>query len=350
MMGVFQEHGPWVVEDGTRMLVPNKDSWNKKANMLYIEMPGGVGYSTCDEKAGECIFTDQKTADDNITALLAWFNEYSDFKDHKLFISGESYGGVYVPYAAKGVLEYNDEHQGATDFNFNLMGFIVGNGVTNWKYDTDPAFIKMGFWHGLYDYPMKKAMDDNKCDFSMMEFGNVLSTECQKLYDRFLELTATINTYDVYRHCYDSKNEFLELFSEDNLGMAKVGNSIKTYRKFYTTADYTPWLYHADVREARKMVAEIPPCVYGSYVVDYLNLYEVRDALFIPEEVQAWTYCVENPAWNYTSGKDASYDIYIWMKEKHPEIKFLIYSGDTDGSVPTQGSLAWLDSLNYEVS
>lgn len=28
---------------------------------------------------------------------------------------------------------------------------MVGNGVTNWKYDTVPAFIESAFWFGLYD-------------------------------------------------------------------------------------------------------------------------------------------------------------------------------------------------------
>jgi len=98
------------------------------------------------------------------------------------------------------------------------------------------------------------------------------------------------------------------------------------------------------------MVSMLPPCVYGSYVVDYLNLYEVRDALFIPEDVQAWTYCVNDPTWTYKTGEEGSYDIYKWMQKNHPDVKILIYSGDTDGSVPTVGTLGWLESLEYEVS
>jgi len=72
-----------------------------------------------------------------------------------------------VPYAAKGLLEHNTNKKPEDPFVFNLKGFIVGNGVTNWKYDTRPALIEMGFWHGLYDYDMKKAMATNKCDFSL---------------------------------------------------------------------------------------------------------------------------------------------------------------------------------------
>ena len=28
---------------------------------------------------------------------------------------------------------------------------MVGNGVTNWKYDTEPAYAQMGYYHSLYD-------------------------------------------------------------------------------------------------------------------------------------------------------------------------------------------------------
>jgi len=40
----------------------------------------------------------------------------------------------------------------------SLKGFIVGNGVTDWKLDTLNAFAEMGYWHGLYDLPMYEEM------------------------------------------------------------------------------------------------------------------------------------------------------------------------------------------------
>ena len=171
MMGVFQEHGPFVVNDGTDYLIENSWSWNKEANMLYIEMPGGVGFSTCDEDAGECVFTDEITSEDNIVALVNWFKKYEDFAKHDLFVSGESYAGVYVPYVSKGMLDYNDAVVDPTAFKFNLKGFIVGNGVTNWKYDCDNALVQMGFWHGLYSEDLYDRINADKCDYSYMEFG-----------------------------------------------------------------------------------------------------------------------------------------------------------------------------------
>ena len=69
-------------------------------------------------------------------AFLQWFTKYPEFKKNDLYISGESYAGVYVPYMAWQM----DKHNNATaegDFKFNLKGILVGNGVTNWKFDGD---------------------------------------------------------------------------------------------------------------------------------------------------------------------------------------------------------------------
>ena len=165
--------------------------------MLYIEQPGGVGWSTCDPNAGECVFTDQSSADEAIIALVNWFTKYPDFQTHDLYVSGESYGGIYVPFTSQAMMKYNEKH---ANF-FNLKGFIVGNGVTNWDYDTTPAFVKMGFWHGLYDYDLKLSIEKNNCNFSNFN-PNPLSDDCNNDFNRFNELTQNINVYDVFRKCY----------------------------------------------------------------------------------------------------------------------------------------------------
>ena len=67
--------------------------------MLYIESPAGVGYSRCNN-ADECVFTDENSATDNLTAILAWYDKFTEFGAHDLYISGESYAGIYVPYVS----------------------------------------------------------------------------------------------------------------------------------------------------------------------------------------------------------------------------------------------------------
>lgn len=50
----------------------------------------------------------------------------------------------------------NQGIENPANFKFNLKGFIVGNGVADWKYDTIPAYIESAYWHGLYDLEFYK--------------------------------------------------------------------------------------------------------------------------------------------------------------------------------------------------
>jgi len=45
MLGLMQEHGPCVIDDGEEFIKKNDYPWNLRANMLYLESPAGVGYS-----------------------------------------------------------------------------------------------------------------------------------------------------------------------------------------------------------------------------------------------------------------------------------------------------------------
>jgi len=87
-----------VMNSGTDYWVENQYSWNREANMLYIESPAGVGFSYC-EGVKECNhWDDDIVAADNLAAVLAFFDKFPEFKANELYISGESYAGMYVPY------------------------------------------------------------------------------------------------------------------------------------------------------------------------------------------------------------------------------------------------------------
>lgn len=62
------------------------------------------------------------------------------FKNNSIYISGESYAGIYVPLLANEINEWNKNQTAFTE-KINLKGFMVGNGVTNWTYDTFPATV-----------------------------------------------------------------------------------------------------------------------------------------------------------------------------------------------------------------
>lgn len=150
-----------MIESGTTSFYENPYSWNLETNVLYIEQPAGVGYSYC-SGTRDCTFTDDTNGQDNLEVILGWFEKYPEFKPNELYISGESYGGIYVPYMAWEIDQHNTQY--ATDddvFKPNLKGFAVGNGVTNWEYDTTAAFVDMGYWHSLYNTALHEEFISN---------------------------------------------------------------------------------------------------------------------------------------------------------------------------------------------
>lgn len=88
--------------------------------------------------------------------MLAWYQKFPEFKANDLYISGESYAGIYVPYLTNQIDQYNTLNAGNPSvFKPNLKGFAVGNGVTNLFYDSQNAWVEMGYWHSLYSQELK---------------------------------------------------------------------------------------------------------------------------------------------------------------------------------------------------
>jgi carboxypeptidase C (cathepsin A) len=74
--------------------------------MLYIEQPAGVGFSV-GNKSDDLSTNDLRSSQDGMTALNAFYAKFPSFRANSLFISGESYAGVYVPYLSWQVYQHN---------------------------------------------------------------------------------------------------------------------------------------------------------------------------------------------------------------------------------------------------
>lgn len=152
------------MDDGTTTFAKNDYAWNKEATLIYIESPAGVGFSICGNTS-ECNFTDTLAANDNLVALYnIMVQKFPDLQKNDLYLSGESYAGIYVPMLAKLVDEWNTNNTGKEGVYLpNLKGFMVGNGVTSTYYDGFPASFEMSFFFGLIDTKLYKNVKEN-CD------------------------------------------------------------------------------------------------------------------------------------------------------------------------------------------
>ena len=131
--GWANEHGPMQLDEEGKFKL-NEYSWNRVANMIYLESPGDVGFSYIDSKLEQDLFIDDKiAAQDNLKALINFFEKFPSMKNKDFYISGESYGGIYVPMLAYNIIEYNKNK--VESEKIKLKGILVGNGVTDWNYD-----------------------------------------------------------------------------------------------------------------------------------------------------------------------------------------------------------------------
>lgn len=249
---------------------------------------------------------------DNVLAITGWFDRFPEFKKNDLYISGESYGGMYVPFTVNAIHHHNAIHsRDPTIFKPNLKGFMVGNGCTNWKYDTEPAYYEMAAYHSLYPMETWEAMQSNSC---LNEYynenwkGDTVSELCSGLRNSFEEATSKINVYNIEGPCWGLSSD-----KTSKYGFTKVNNKFMPYKKYSSASEYTPWT-HAAKKE--KNLGEVPPCVFGQELIDYFRDPRVTEALHIKPEFQdkPWDLCASYEGWNYSPLEIGSQWVYEGLK------------------------------------
>jgi carboxypeptidase C (cathepsin A) len=327
------------MEDGAQNFTFNDWAWNNNANMFYIESPANVGYSVC-EDLDECQWTDANSADDNLAAVLYLLqSKFTALQNNDLYISGESYAGIYVPQLMLRLDKFINETKPTGKWIPNLKGMMVGNGVTNWKYDCTPAYFHMGYYHGLVSDELFNNVNAN-CDLSYIDSPNppVLSAQCQTWMDKFNSLVTLVNVYDIFGKCYKNPSIHRKI---NGMKLQEVSDAAPAQSEVrgLTSEKYTPFL------KSKNPLSVVPPCVYAEPILEYFNNQTIKDALHIsPKAAAKWDLCAD--AFNYTGAQNATQWIYPILKGRYRMLK---YSGDADGAVPTFGTQGWINELNWEV-
>eukprot|EP00253_Pinus_taeda_P005727 PITA_05727 len=196
--GEALELGPFLFERNTSQLRLNEYSWNKgyssslpityssEANMLFLESPVGVGFSYTNTSSDSKNLGDRITAEDNYVFLLSWLERFPAYKSREFYITGESYGGHFVPQLAEVIFDRNNGTN--KDNVINLKGFMVGNAVIDNDHDTN----------GMVDYAWTHAVISDEEYHSLKNSCNS-KTGNQTLCDNGLFAAyADINIYDLY--------------------------------------------------------------------------------------------------------------------------------------------------------
>ncbi|GAB2213210.1 hypothetical protein Droror1_Dr00021232 [Drosera rotundifolia] len=311
--GGFTELGPFYPTGDGRGLRRNSMSWNRAANILFVESPAGVGWSYSNTSS-DYTTGDAQTASDMHVFLVNWFLKFPEYKSNHFFLTGESYAGHYIPQLAVLLLEHNKYSK---DFKFNLKGIAIGNPLLRLGPDTQATYEY--FWsHGM--------ISD--------EVGLTIMSDCQ-----FDDYTWDGN-HNESKSCTDALNE------ANNI----VGDYINNYDVILDVC--YPDIVEQELR-LRKSATKI------SIGVDVCMTYERRFYFNLPEVQQAlhanrtnlpypWSMCSD--VLNY-SETDPDIDILPALKEIiQAGVPVWVFSGDQDSVVPLLGSRSLVRELAEELN
>ncbi|XP_071687333.1 serine carboxypeptidase-like 45, partial [Rutidosis leptorrhynchoides] len=289
--GAFMEHGPF--KPSGNVLLKNDFSWNKEANMLYLEAPVGVGFSYTVEKT---VVNDVTTAGDNLAFLEKWLEKYPEYQNRDFYITGESYGGHYVPELATLVVHSKPK--------INLQGIAIGNPLL--EFDTDFNSRGEYLWsHGLISDASYDLLN-KVCNFSTIRrqynFKSLTPT-CSHVDDHALnEIGEFVNYYDVT----------LDVCLSTVLSQSQV------------------------LKHNQHLDKKVDVCVEEE-TVKYLNREDVQTALHARlEGVNKWTICSETVNYDMKSMEEPMTPVLVSLLNSG--IKIFIYSGDQDSVLPLTGT------------
>ncbi|KAJ9654601.1 hypothetical protein H2198_006347 [Neophaeococcomyces mojaviensis] len=141
LSGLLTENGPFLWQAGTLSPVPNSYSWSNLTNMLWVEQPVGVGYSQ-----GTPNITNEVELGQQFIGFYKQFVDAFQVHGRKVYLTGESYAGYYVPYIADAFIQADN-----TDY-YNLAGIaindpILGDGTIQQQVVIVP-FVE--YWSNLF--------------------------------------------------------------------------------------------------------------------------------------------------------------------------------------------------------
>ncbi|CAD8068642.1 unnamed protein product [Paramecium sonneborni] len=298
MLGLMQEIGPFVIDNGETEYKENPWSWNKKAHLLILESPFGVGFSQPTPENYN--FTDEKTGTFNYEAIRLWFNTFTYYRGREFYIAGESYAGMYIPYTAQALLE--KEKNVIENERINFKGVLIGNGVliNNEKLRNQTAL----------KFLARRSFIDSTNQFILTHncASKPDSASCKQAKKSLDDAIALINPYGVYSYCWSDSTR----------------KEFKVERQSKHRYTYTPWLNLSEDDDDSNA-----PCLDFGPLANKLNTETYKQALHVDNDT-VWTGCSDSVYRQYKKSEGS----YLILPELYKAgIDILIYSGDQDLAV-----------------
>ncbi|XP_058258734.1 lysosomal protective protein isoform X1 [Hemibagrus wyckioides] len=331
--GLLTEHGPFLIQDDGATLQYNPYSWNMIANVLYLESPAGVGFSYSDDK--KYATNDSEVSMNNYLALKEFFRLFPEYSKNELFLTGESYGGIYIPTLAERVLE---------DSSLNLQGIAVGNGLSSYELN-DNSLVYFANYHGLLGESLWATLQKYCCKDGQCNFYNNPDTSCLDPVSQAQQIvySSGLNIYNLYADCAGGV-PYSTSVENGRLVIRDLGNN-------FINLNWSN-LWNQKLRALGSVFKTLkldPPCVNSTPSATYLNNPYVKSALHISPDALDWDICSAEVNLNYNR-------LYMDVKKQYLKIlgalkyRVLVYNGDVDMACNFLGDEWFVESLKQEVT
>ncbi|UJR27757.1 hypothetical protein I4U23_009030 [Adineta vaga] len=216
LFGLFAEQGPIMV-DKEQKLHPSEITWNSKYHLLYIDQPVGTGYSFTKSEDGY-VRNEDEVARDLYSMLTQFFQIFPEHIPSPFYVTGESYGGKYVPAIVYKIHIENPQAK----VKINLKGMAIGDGLIDpynqWNYG--PVFYQFGL-----------------IDEIEMERVNLES-----------ELARNAIELKQYQIAYELFSDLLDDFYTNKTGLHNIYNYLQTQMPDSFNY-YVPWVTASNNRQ-----------------------------------------------------------------------------------------------------
>ncbi|KAJ5601441.1 hypothetical protein N7510_010975 [Penicillium lagena] len=311
MEGFLQETGRFIWQPGTFAPVENPYSWVNLTNVLWVDQPVGTGYSI-----GTPTATTQEETAAEFVKFFKNFQQTFGIKNFKIYVTGESYAGRYVPYISAAFLDQKDKEY------FDLDGALA----------YDPCI-------GQFDYvqeevPVVPLVQQNA---NLFNFNETFMAELEHLhkacgYEEYIEKYLTFPPKEhqppkFFNYTTQAKCDVFDLVYNEIFNINPVLRSLRDQ-------------------------PDVPPAVGSVGSTVYFDRPDVKRALHAPNVT--WLECSNEPVFvGGDSGPEQEGDTsanpieHVLPQVIEATNRVLIGNGDYDMVIITNGTLLSIQNMTW---
>ncbi|KAJ5096891.1 Peptidase S10 serine carboxypeptidase [Penicillium angulare] len=319
MQGFLQENGRFTWSPGTYKPVVNEYSWVNLTNMLWVDQPVGTGFS-----AGMPTATNEDDVAADFITFFKQFQALYNVKNFRIFLSGESYAGFYVPYISAAMLDQND-----TEY-FDVSGALMYDAcIGQWDY----------IQAELPAYPFVQQHSE------LFNFNQSFMADLETTYEQ-CGYRGYFDKYFTYPAAEVQPPRYM------NYSQCDIYNMI--YDEAYNP---NPCWSPSKISQTCPLLWDVlgfpTDLAYEPAPTTYFNRTDVKKALHVPEYIE-WELCASESVFvGPNPGPEQAYDVspnpteHVLPRVIEATNRVLIANGDWDYLIITNGTLLAIQNMTW---